>query len=100
MTYNVTSFTNMQDFFGATNNFSGGWFWTLMLSGLAIVIFVITQKITTTDRAFFTTGLGSWLIGSFFFFLGWINWMIYALTIFALVGELVAVISRQEQEGY
>lgn len=97
--YNVTSFTDIQGFMGGANVFSGGFFWTLMLAGLAIVIFAITSQKTTTDRAFFTTGLGSWLIGSFFFFLGWINWMVYALTIFGLVGGLVAVIVRQESES-
>ena len=97
--YNVTAFGNMQDFMGSINNYSGGLFWALMLAAIAIVIFAITSQKTSTDRAFFTTGLGSWLIGSFFFFLGWINWMVYALTIFALVGGLVAVIVRQESES-
>lgn len=96
--YNVTSFTNMQGFFGASNTYTGGWFWSLMLLGVGIVIMVLTMQKTTSDRAIFTAGMGSWLFGTFLFFLGWINWMVYFATIVALVGGLVAVILRGDQE--
>lgn len=88
----------MQDFLGGTNGITGGWFWSLMLLAFGIVIFMVTIQKTTSDRAMFTSGLGCWLFGTFLFFLGWINWLVYFATILCLVGGLVAVIVKGDNE--
>ena len=69
-----------------------------MLLAVGIVMFMITIQKTTSDRAMFTAGMGSWLFGTFLFFLGWINWLVYFATILTLVGGLVAVIVKGDQE--
>lgn len=96
--WNITSFTDFESFAQMPNNYTGGWFWSMMLFSIAIVIFILTRQKTSSDRAFATMGFGSWIFGTFLFFLGWINWMVYSLTIFAMIGGIVAMIVRQEQE--
>jgi hypothetical protein len=98
MKWNVTSFDGMEGFMGATNNYTGGWFWSLMLLGIGIAIFSVTSQKTTADRAFLTAGMGTWLFGTFIFFLGWINWMVYLASILALVGGVVSAIISGDQE--
>lgn len=96
--WNATSFTDMKGFMQMPNLVTGGWFWSMMLAAIAVVIFVITRQKTTSDRAFATMGFGSWIFGTFLFFLGWIPWKVYAVAIFAMIGGIVALIVRQEQE--
>lgn len=96
--WNITSFTDFESFAQMPNNYTSGWFWSMMLFSIAIVIFILTRQKTSSDRAFATMGFGSWIFGTFLFFLGWISWMVYALTIFAMIGGIVAMIVRQEQE--
>ena len=96
--WNITSFTDMESFMEMPNSFTNGWFWTMMLVGLVVVIFMITKQKTTSDRAFGTAGFGAWIFGTFLFFLSWINWMVYAATIFAMIGGVIAMIVRQEGE--
>ena len=96
--WNVTGFDGMTGFLGATNNCSGGWFWSLMLLGIGIVLFIMTIQKTTTDRAFLTAGMGSWLFGTFLFFLGWLNWMVYMASILAVIGGVVASITKGDVE--
>lgn len=96
--HNITSFTDFEGFMEIPNSFTGGWFWAMMLVSIAVVIFAITRQKTSSDRAFATMGFGSWIFGSFLFYLGWINWIVYAITIFAMIGGIVAMIIRQEPE--
>ena len=96
--WNATSFTDFESFMQMPNQVTGGWFWSMMLVAIAVIIFIIARQKTTSDRAFATMGFGCWIFGTFLFFLGWINWMVYAATIFALIGGIVAMIVRQEQE--
>jgi len=80
------------------NTYTNGWFWAMMLFGISIVIFIMTSIRTSADRAFATAGFGSFIFGTFLFYLGFINWLIYSITIFLMVGGIVAMIVRQEQE--
>ena len=96
--WNVTSFNGMEEFMQMPNLVTGGWFWSMMLAAIAVVIFIITRQKTSSDRAFATMGFGTWIFGTFLFFLGWITWIIYAASIFAMIGGIVAMIIRQEQE--
>ena len=96
--WNITSFTDMESFMEMPNSLTGGWFWTMMLFALVVIIFIITKQKTSSDRAFGTAGFGAWIFGSFLFFLGWINWMIYAGTIAMMIGGIIAMLVRQERE--
>lgn len=96
--WNITSFNDMQGFMAIPNSVTGGWFWTMMLVAITIITFVITRQKTSSDRAFAMAGFGSWIFGTFMFFLGWINWLIYGATIFMMVISIIAMSLRQEQE--
>jgi hypothetical protein len=96
--WNITSFTDFEGFAQMPNNYTGGWFWSMMLFSICVIIFILTRQKTSSDRAFATTGFGAWIFGTFLFFLGWINWFVYAATIFLMIGGIIAMIVRQEQE--
>ena len=83
---------------GAANDVTTGWFWTMMLFALSAIIFILARQKTTTDRAFAICGFGSWIFGTFMFYLGWISWLIYAGTIALLVGGIIAMSVRQNPE--
>jgi uncharacterized membrane protein len=97
--WNITSFTDMKSFMDMPNSFTGGWFWTMMLVAIGAVIFVISSQKVSSDRAFGITGFGLWIFGSFMYYLGWINWMVYLGTIFIMIAGIISMIVRQEQEN-
>ena len=97
--WNASSFTDFESFMQMPNQVTGGWFWTMVLVSIAVIIFIITRQKTSSDRAVATMGFGSWIFGTFLFFLGWINWIVYAACIFALIGGIVFMIIRQEPEN-
>ena len=94
-----TTFTDFESFMQLPNQVTRGWFWSMILVSIAVVIFIITRQKTSSDRAFAAMGFGSWIFGTFLFFLGWIPWIVYAACIFAMIGGIVAMIVRQEPEA-
>ena len=86
-----TGIQNMTSMGSYMNTATSGKFWLIVLIAFYVIMFIITQRVSTSARAAGTTGFIVAIIAIFMFIIGYIAWTYMFMAILVGVFGIVAL---------
>ncbi len=93
----ATNFTYPWQVFTYANLVTGNWFWSVILLGLYIIVYISLSYTTTTMRAFTVTGTFGGFIATFMYAMTWIQEPTWIITMVVAVTSFMMLLFSHGQ---